>query len=356
MKRKLLYLGLFAIFASLTFPLLIILYEHYAEEIQFSQINIPRVSSHILGGFSVDTLDRAAKASTDGIQVVFNYGQPPTESSELGQKLRSLHMKVVDGFISSDLFYYECHRTKTVKPPPPGEGPYCKEDSYPYLSNESALLASITNHLKQVKGNQLIIGYWVLDDWVPWDAGSAQQLLIKIHRLIQQYTPGRPATCGFGAGISLGSTTDWQDWLADNFSPQGCDMVGFYIYAPAFPIANPGPSSDAFDWSMSSTLTAMFASLQRRGWDITKEPLVGIGQAFGGPIAQTDYYRVTPTEIDIETQSKSFCEHGATGLTFYGWDDSGFAPTTLTPMNSAEIESGIRNGIAACKQYWSRQN
>jgi hypothetical protein len=97
----------------------------------------------------------------------------------------------------------------------------------------------------------------------------------------------------------------------------------------------------------------MFASLEQRGWNSVKEPLIGIGQAFGGPIAHTDRYWVTPTAKDIETQSKSFCEHGATGLTFYGWNDSGFGPTTQTPMNSSAIETGIRNGIAACKQYWS---
>jgi hypothetical protein len=97
----------------------------------------------------------------------------------------------------------------------------------------------------------------------------------------------------------------------------------------------------------------MFASLQRRDWDITKEPLIGIGQAFGGPIAHSDRYWITPTSKDIETQSRSFCEHGATGLTFYAWNDSGFGPSTHTPMNSPDIETGIRNGIAACKQYWS---
>ena len=100
---------------------------------------------------------------------------------------------------------------------------------------------------------------------------------------------------------------------------------------------------------MSGILPAMFMSLQQRGWNIIKEPLIGIGQAFGGSIANTDRHWVTPNAKDIKTQSRSFCEHGATGLTFYAWDDSGFGSTTLTPVNSSEIETGIRNGIAACK-------
>jgi hypothetical protein len=153
-------------------------------------------------------------------------------------------MKVVDGYISRYLFYYECHRTKTVKPPPTGEGPYCREDSHPYLTDENVLLATLATHLQQMKNDQLIVGYWVLDDWVPWDAGSARQILIKIHNLIQQYTPGRPAICGFGGGVSSDHGSGWDDWEADNFSPQGCDMVGFYIYATSLPNTTPTPSPE----------------------------------------------------------------------------------------------------------------
>jgi len=307
-----------------------------------------------LGGFNIDTPDQAVKASADGIQVAFQYGNPPSDKDELGQKLRLLHMKVIDGYISSYLYYYECHRTHTVKLPPPGYDNPCTTDSHPELNSENALLANIANHLRQVKNNPLIIGYWVLDDWVVWDTGSARQLLIQIHDLIQQYTPDRPAICGFGGSIQPYRGYGWEDWTADNFSPQGCDKVGFYIYASSLPDTTPTASPADYDWSMSGILPAMFASLQQRGWDINKEPLIGIGQAFGGPGADTDRYWVTPGAKDIEAQSRSFCEHGATGLTFYGWEDAGYGLTTQTPMNNTGIETGIRNGIAACKQYWSQ--
>jgi hypothetical protein len=131
-------------------------------------------------------------------------------------------------------------------------------------------------------------------------------------------------------------------------------MVGLYIYTPSLPDTTPITSPDAYNWSMSGVLPAMFASLQKRSWAVTKEPLIGIAQAFGGPRAHTDGYWVMPTTRDIETQSRSFCEHGASGLVFYGWDDSGFGPTAQTPMNNKEIEAGIRNSIAACKQIWSQ--
>lgn len=309
-------------------------------------------TTHLVGGFTIDTPARTMNAATNGVQVTFEYGQPTAEDSVLGQKLQSLNMKVIDGYISSMLHYYECHRTEELMPYLVGPGQYCKEDSDPSLTNANVLLAMIAAHLKQEKGNQLIMGYWVLDDWVQWDAGSAGRLLVKIHNLIQQYTPGRPAICGFGGSIGRNQGYQWADWLADNFTPQGCDAVGLYIYTPSLPNTTPAASPDAYNWSMSGILPAMFASLQQEGWNIKKEPLIGIGQAFGGPIA-TDNYWVTPSAKDIEIQSKSFCEHGATGLTFYAWDISGFGPMTQTPMNSPEIQMGIHNGIAACNSQWN---
>ncbi len=314
------------------------------------QYRTPRASTNILnrfdknqalGGFNIDTPDQAVKASTDGIQVAFQYGNPPSDKDKLGQKLHYL-------------YYYECHRTHTVKLAASGDVNPCTTDSHPELNSENALLANIANHLQQEKNNPLIIGYWVLDDWVSWDAGSARQLLIKIHDLIQQYTPGRPAICGFGGSIDPYLEYGWHDEIADNFSPQGCDEVGLYIYASSQPDTTPVSSSDLYDWSMSGILPAMFASLQQRGWNINKEPLIGIGQAFGGPQAHTDRYWVTPGAKDIETQSRSFCEHGATRLAFYSWEDPGYGPTTQTPMSSAEVGTGIRNGIAACKAYWKQ--
>jgi hypothetical protein len=312
-------------------------------------------NTHILGGFSIDTPERATKAVRDGVQVVFKYGQPPSLSDKLGQKLQALHMKVIDGYIWSLLYYYECHRLETVKPAPSDQGQYCQKDYRPDLQDESALLSAVAAHLKQVKENRLIIGYWVLDDWVSRDAGSARQLLVKVHNLIRQYTPDRLSICGFGGDIWLNQRYGWNDWIADNFSPQGCDMVGLYIYASSTSYTTRLPVHATFNWSMTGLLPAMFASLEQRGWNIKKEPFIGIGQAFGGPIANLNRYWVTPYARDIEVQSRSFCEHGATGLAFYAWDNSGFGPTTQTPMNSPEIDRGIQSGIAACETYWSKK-
>ncbi|WP_151754493.1 hypothetical protein [Dictyobacter vulcani] len=316
-------------------------------------IPVDLYKSHIVGGFGINTSERAMRATTEGIQVIFQYGNPPDEKSTLGRELQSLHMKVVDGYIASYLHYYECQRLSTMVLPLRGPNTYCGQNLYPTFASEDAFLTTIATHLQQVKDNHLIIGYWTLDDWPRWDKGSGRQLLIKIHHLIKLYTPDHPAICGFGGNLTANRTFAWEDWIADNFSPQGCDEVGLYIYTLSIPMTSHLPSSEAYDWSMSKLLPAIFSSLHHRGWKITKEPFIGIVQAFGGPIAHTYAYRVAPTAKDIETQSRSFCEHKAIGLTFYGWADTVFVSTSQTPMNSNEIALGIQRGIAACIQYWN---
>src|SRR5947209_12966852 len=189
-KRKIFFLAI--VLSIISFAILLIYYRQNMTRFGSTNVANEFYKTHILGGFSINTPERASKAAIDGVQVVFKYGQPPSESDSLGQELQSLHMKVVDGYIWALVYYYECHRTKELRPSLLGPGQYCEEDPYPNLANENALLAEVAAHLKQVKTNQLIIGYWVLDDWVQWDAGSAQQILMRIHNLIQQYTPGRP--------------------------------------------------------------------------------------------------------------------------------------------------------------------
>ncbi|GER85228.1 hypothetical protein KTAU_38630 [Thermogemmatispora aurantia] len=304
----------------------------------------------LIGGFSVGTPAEVAEAAALGMRVVFEYGNPPSPESELGQALQAAHMQVIDGYISSYLQYYECHRTKTVKPPPPGAHPYCGRDSVP-IPSEEALLQLVRRHLEETQSNPLILGYWVLDDWVLWDPGSARELLIKFHDLIQQYTPQRPAICGFGASPPSGFDTGWHDEVAANFTPEGCDMIGLYIFTVLQ--AKEDASASRYDWSMRSTLNAMFTSLQKRGWSYTQTPLIGIAQAFGGPSTRAGLSWPLPSTADIVQQSQSFCQHGATGIAYYGWDANLYSSQTQTPANNRAIQEGIRQGIAACQHIWS---
>lgn len=294
------------------------------------------LNSHFFGGFSIDTPSRVVDAAADGIQVDLKYGDPPVNTDPVGAALQTHNMKVIDGALNSYLSYYECHKLQT-----------CDAAIYPELTNVSAVLNDATNHLQQMQNNRLIVGYWVLDDWPSNDYGGAKSILAQIKSLVHRYTPGRPSICGFGGGIYPAASHDsygWNDGTAANFSPQGCDMVGFYIYGASY-------TTGTYDWTMSTILPAMFTSLQKRGWDINKEPLIGIPQAFGGTIGEEPW--PVPTAQSIETQSKGFCQNGATGIIYYAWDNSGLDNSSQLPWNNAQITQGIRRGIAACKQYWS---
>ncbi|MDQ2907601.1 MAG: hypothetical protein M3Y81_29180 [Chloroflexota bacterium] len=303
------------------------------------------LTDHFSGGFGINTPEKAARAAADGVQVAFLYNYAPSPGSSLEQTFTSLHMRVVDGFIASQLYRYQRYSLCMT------QHLAC---SASYANDtEEASYAAIKAHLQQVAQNgALVIGYWVLDDQIDVSLyGTLKTILQNVHKLIEQYTPHLPAICGFGAGITLDDAGAWRPGVAADFSTQGCDMVGLYIYAYTT-VSKLAPSALFYDWTMSKLLPAMFSSLQQQGWDMTKTPFIGIGHAWGTHASDGNYTTVTPQSL--ASQSRSFCEHGATGLAFYGWTDSTFEVTTQTPMNSPAIEAGIRNGITACERYWRR--
>lgn len=78
-------------------------------------------------------------------------------------------------------------------------------------------------HLKIVRNNPQVIGYWIIDVW-EGDYGGAKIALQKINSLIHKYTPDKYSICGIS-----GNTNAWNDEKAANFSPQGCGQ-GRNIY------------------------------------------------------------------------------------------------------------------------------
>ena len=282
-----------------------------------------------IGGFSIESDAEIANAVATGVQITVIYGNTPGETNDtLGAALQAQHMKVLDTLPWVYLHYYECHLDKS-----------CPLTTYPELTSPQAVLSDLSAHLAQVQHNSLVIGYWVLDDWA-YPAGSGKDLLVQMNRLIHQYTPGKPSLCGFGGEIPpLPETTfQWRDSTAANFSPEGCDMVGLYIYGESAP-------AGSYDWSMKSILPAVFASLAQRGWSISREPLVGLPQVFGGTIYGEQWPMLSAR--DVETASKTYCQHGATGLLYYNWGEQG-----QSPMTSKQVSQGIKNGIADCREIW----
>ena len=271
---------------------------------------------HFTGGFNIGSDAEITNAVADGIQVVLDYGYNPTGADSRSVALRASHLTISDQMPEEYLRKF-------------GNGSITL----------TTLETDVANHLNRVQNNSMIIAYWVLDDWTYGD-GTAKQALIHINTLIHRYTPGKTSICGFGGGIPpLPSTGTWENTKAtDNFSPQGCDMVAPYIYAG-------NSSTGTYDWSMSSILPAFFATLRSQGWESTKEPLVGVPQAFGGQVSGIHW--PIPDANAVETQTKTYCQQGAVGIIYYDWDTK-----VASPMTNAGITQGIRRGLADCQQIW----
>ena len=304
---------------------------------------------HAKVGFSIDSVARVDSAASLGINVAINYGTPFTPSDPVGAEMQARGMREVDAGIASDMFYYECHRTHTVAPPPQGTpNYYCATDVFPAMNSESAVLAQVDTQLKADAANPLIVGYWVVDDWVLWDAGSARTVLQDIHTHIRQYTPHNPAICGFGVFVDRPGVNSWDSRIGLNYSNAGCDMVGIYSYAAMSSTASNGSQ---LDYSMSAPLAAVFQMLKSLGWNSTATPLLGVGQAYAGAYAGIGY-EPGLTSQQMLTQATAFCKAGATSVAWYGWDDTAFGSQSLTPATSAGIQAGIVSGIAACQSMW----
>jgi hypothetical protein len=311
-----------------------------------------RLGPHAIIGFSVDTPRRAATAASQGVNTTILYGGAPAPESALEKALAAHGISVVDAEISDILFYWECHRTHTVKPPPSSYGynSYCRTDENPKIDSESVVLRYVDAILSRDAKRPYVVAHWVLDDWVWWDAGSARRLLQKIHASIAQKMPHAPAICGFGAGVARPGKISWDPGTAANYSNGGCDVVGWYNYSP-FGRRHPSNGRE-LDWTMKALLPAMRRSLEKQGWQISQTPLYGIGQAWGGSYEHR-YYQPGLTRGEMLDQAHAFCAFGASYVGWYAWDDSGDDARTETPNNSPIVSAGIAAGINACTQIWS---
>jgi hypothetical protein len=305
--------------------------------------------SHAIVGFTVDTPARAANAASIGIDATILYSDSPTPDSPLAKALQQNGIAEIDGSISSELQYWECHRTHTVKPPPGGRNDYCHNDEKPQVDSEAVVLKFVTLELDRDAQRSYVHGLWVLDDWPYWDYGSARALLQKIHALAHAKVPNDPAICGFAATLARPGKVAWQAGLAKNYSNDGCDMVGTDVYTP---FGRKKPSNgENLDWSMQTLLPAMGHSLAKQGWTLANAPLLGIGQAWSGRYGDGFYQPGLSREQMLE-QARGFCAYGATSIAWWAWDDGAYLPKTKTPEDSPVIDDGIGRGIDACRALW----
>jgi hypothetical protein len=303
------------------------------------------IPTHMIGAFNIDDPSLVSGAVGAGVQMAFHYDYHP--GSELERAYRRENVADINGRISQLLWAYECHRVHTVVTVPAGAWRFCAHDLYPSM-DDAALMAAVKGYLQEVAGDPTVRGYWVLDDWPFYDA-TARGVLIDIHRLITRYTPERPAICGFSALIIPGAD-EWQPSLADNFSPQGCDAIAFYVFADT--VTGGPPLASRYNWEMPGLLARMETAMRARGWNLAATPLIGIPQAFGGRNRYDGSYQVVPSSQSLAAQTAAFCRAGATGIVFYAWDVSDYL-NPQDPATNGAIAAGVREGITACRQIWS---
>jgi hypothetical protein len=304
------------------------------------------LSTAFVAGFGANTPSRVAKAAAVGVDTDILYEGPPSPTSRLGRALSNADMTVVDARISTELFFWECHRTHTVAPPPDDErNTYCARDDEPSVNSPEVVLNAVAGYLREDAANPLVGGYWILDDWAPWDGGSGRQLLREVRGEIEAATPGYPAICGFGGSIEeLGVAGGFDPSTALNYSPGACSMVGLYDYTGS---TRRPSSGEGYEWSLGLLLAEEQEDLASSGWRASEAPILGIGQAWSGRFEKREYEPGLSVE-QMSAEAGAFCGAGASALGWYGWSDSGYTAATRTPNNSATIRRGIEDSIASC--------
>lgn len=270
---------------------------------------------------------------------------PDGGDTPLTQALSDHHMQYIDQTIQTLIYRAYC---------PEGQGT-CRQ---PTPADSAAMLDAIKSHVQQVEGTHMVAAYYLLDDYYT-DMGSG---LRAAYEAIRSVDPNTPTICAFYQGLAYQDSSG--TWVTPqrlfvkslrNYSPQWCDAVAIYSYAPAFfaPIVPPVP---IVEWDMRSTLPYVLATLKSKGWDPTRQPLIGMPGAFGyeprtgrawqGQFAQPEW-RYAPTRDQLATQINAFCSAGAIAILPYVWNDG--SPGTVEELfNSPRLEAGLTLGTQKC--------
>ncbi|MBO0841412.1 MAG: hypothetical protein J2O49_11395 [Sciscionella sp.] len=302
-----------------------------------------RTAGGVIGGWNLTTPEQVRAAAADGINTDFSYGAPPTPDSTIGKALTSAHMHVVSAQPANLVSAYECARTHSVAPPPSGASPLCANDSG---TSVDQVLDGVRGIAAHDADNPLVIGYWVLDDTAGWDSGGLRDVLRRVRAALPA---NRPTVCGFSAHLTANGGTDWDRRRAKNFSADGCDVVAPYVYAAP---QRPGSrSATTVDWSMRSALDAITSSLRDNGWAPSRQPMLGIAQAFSGAHASNATVEPAPTLAQMADQGEAYCAAGATAIAWYAWQLSDIADAR-TPSTDDTMRTGVHSALERCRQIW----
>jgi hypothetical protein len=224
---------------------------------------------------------------------------------------------------------------------------------------ENSILAQLKIYFEKNADNPNVVGYWILDDY---PGADIRRFLEKIHALINEQNRtakmARPTVCGIGGTLDLITDNRPADVRYEhikraltNFSVSACDVVALYPYA----VGPRSTSPDEVDWSKRRLLPYIFKELKARGWNINKNPLIGMPQAFYyAPKPRQTAPHVAPRPSDIAQEFSSFCEAGASAIIFYSWHDS--HGDWYEGHNTPEVRKGLVEGLKRCRSIWARSS
>ena len=288
----------------------------------------------------------AAKAT--GVSLVL--ARHAGASGALTQALTSNGMKYIDTSLQSLLYRAYCPR---------GLGS-CKALTY---TAKTKLISDVKSHVKAVRNTGTVAAYYILDDYYS-DMGPG---LDAVYKAIRSLDAATPTMCAFyqdlaykdRAGNLIVPKKQFPRALR-NYSSSWCNAVGIYAYAPSFSSAS-APPRPTVEWDMHSVLPWAVNTLKSKGFDPTKQMLVGMPGAFGyeprlakpgGANFALPQWRYAPSTTQLAAQITAYCAAGAWAILPYVWDD--LSPGTPRQLhNSSALRAGLSQGVSTCKQrYW----
>jgi hypothetical protein len=275
---------------------------------------------HRGGAFNIDSLDAVAQAADLGFSLAAN--------AYVGRD-----SPVVKAGLDSNLLLVDTYPWDRISALC-GEAARTRECQLD-ADQMAVLEQQIRHHLLLTRLDDSVVGYWVLDD----DPGDVRPAVELIHRLVERENlldrQARPTICGFGGDLESAAAFDH---AVANYTSAGCDAVALYPYQ----------RGDGAEFSMRDLLPHMLQQLQSLGWDASKQPLIGIPQAFAFGS------QAPPTPDQVLAQTTAHCSAGASSILFYAWNDSDTGPKTQL-FNTPSLRQSARSALEACQAIWEAQ-
>ncbi|MGN6413381.1 hypothetical protein [Flexivirga sp.] len=297
---------------------------------------------HKAGAYSVPLTD-LPRATQEGYTLVFTSSDYLSVPGGSG-RIVGAGLTVIDTSIHNALYRAVC--------------PHGPASCHRLSPLEQAKLATkVTLTVERDEHNPAVAGYLLVDENPTDFAPELKMIAGTMRRLGAQI----PTVCAVGRSLPASSHDDdgplqnaFERQLR-NVSPQWCDAILLYGYAPL----GSDPRPNHVDWTMSAELPKTLAKLRTTGWDPTVEPLIGVPQAFvfnprvyvKGGKNYRDYFAIQ-SPAGLAQQTTAFCEAGADSVIAYAWNDSNRGGVSELGTN-ANLRQGFRQGLANCRRIWA---